>query len=254
MPTATTIDDVLAQLDAIVAHSVAHRNPHGAFAALYRRVTAAVKGKLNQHYFDDDARMERLDVVFANRYLEAWEARQAGQPTTHAWEVAFDAAQDTDKLLLQHLLLGMNAHINLDLGVAAATICPGDRIHELEADFNRINELLLGLVDEVQDNIRGVSPLIGLLDRFFKEKDEQFAGFSLKATRLLAWQTAQRMAAIAPGPAQDAVIARADQRIALVGRQLAGPRGMLAWVVRLIGWFETSDVSAQIRAVSTSTR
>lgn len=42
--------------------------------------------------FDDGARMERLDVAFADRYLDANAAAQDGLPTTTAWRTAFDAA------------------------------------------------------------------------------------------------------------------------------------------------------------------
>jgi len=116
---ARNIDEVLERLDYIIETSLNNQDPHGAFAALYRRVTAAVKEGIAAGQFDDGPRMERLDVVFANRYLDAWEARKAGQPVTQAWAAVFETAGQGRKLLLQHLLLGMNAHINLDLGIAA---------------------------------------------------------------------------------------------------------------------------------------
>ncbi|MDZ4705637.1 MAG: DUF5995 family protein [Saprospiraceae bacterium] len=155
---ARNIDQVLERLDYIIETSLNDQDPHGAFAALYRRVTAAVKDGIAVGQFDDGPRMERLDVVFANRYLDAWEARKAGKPVTEAWASVFETAGQGRKLLLQHLLLGMNAHINLDLGVAAATVCPGAAITGLHDDFNRINDLLAQMVDTVQDNLRSVSP------------------------------------------------------------------------------------------------
>ncbi|NIR65754.1 MAG: hypothetical protein GWN00_24945 [Aliifodinibius sp.] len=87
----------------------------GYFAALYRKVTIRVKEE-----FEDPERMERLDVLFANRYLEAFEQYHTRKETTVSWKLAFDTCKRWRPIVLQHLLLGMNTHIRLDLGVAAA--------------------------------------------------------------------------------------------------------------------------------------
>src|SRR5690606_9901383 len=125
----------------------------GYFAVLYRRVTARVDDGIRQGRFEDGARMERLDVVFANRYLDALARYRAGEATTRSWAVAFRAAETWNPLVLQHLLLGMNAHINLDLGIAAAETAPGAALPGLERDFHEITTLLGEMLDDVQDRI-----------------------------------------------------------------------------------------------------
>jgi len=132
--------------------------------------------------------MARLDVIFANRYLDALALYRNSEPCTRSWEIAFEAAQNQDFLILQHLLLGMNAHINLDLGIAAhinldlgiaaAESVEPNRISELERDFMSINRVLSEKIDEVQDRLSRVSPLLFLLDWAGQRKDEQFAEFS----------------------------------------------------------------------------
>ena len=68
----TTIDEVLVQLNAILDDAVRSGARIGYFAALYERVTSNVRRALIAgNFFDDNPRMERLDVVFANRFLEA---------------------------------------------------------------------------------------------------------------------------------------------------------------------------------------
>ena len=84
--------------------------------------------------------MERLDVIFANRYLEAFEQYRSNQATTRSWRLTFETSKHWWPIGLQHLLLGMSAHINLDLGVAAARTSPGDTLAGLKDDFNKINE------------------------------------------------------------------------------------------------------------------
>jgi Family of unknown function (DUF5995) len=78
--------------------------------------------------FDSPERMARLGVNFANRYLAAYEGYRSGGAGTQSWKFAMDAAQEWWPIVLQHLLLAMNAHINLDLGIAAAGTSPGGEL------------------------------------------------------------------------------------------------------------------------------
>ena len=112
---ARTIDEVIEQLDHIIQRSRHNSSRIGFFAILYRQVTARVREGILSGRFQDGARMERLDVAFANRYLEALEQYRLGEQPSRCWLAAFQGASSWRLLVLQHLLLGMNAHINLDL-------------------------------------------------------------------------------------------------------------------------------------------
>jgi uncharacterized protein DUF5995 len=122
---ATSIDGVIVKLDAIVDQAINDRDRLGFFAVLYRTVTESVKHGIATGRFEDGPRMERLDVVFANRYLGAFHAHRHGGTPTRSWRVVFAAAEHRRPVIMQHLLLGMNAHINLDLAIAASEVCPG---------------------------------------------------------------------------------------------------------------------------------
>src|SRR6478752_4873945 len=90
---AASIDEVIARLDAIIDQAVLERDRLGFFAVLYRTVTAAVKKGVAEGRFEDGARMERLDVVFANRYLEAFDAHRNDGTPTDSWRVAFSVGK-----------------------------------------------------------------------------------------------------------------------------------------------------------------
>ena len=158
--TPKTIEEVIETLEQIIQSSKTQENPMGYFAALYYKVTISVKDKLGENYFKDDQRMEQLDVIFANRYLSAYKKYTEGKPTTKSWESAFNSSHNKNLIVLQHLLLGMNAHINLDLGIAAADISTKSTISELHSDFNKINELLASLLDEVQNDLVKIWPML----------------------------------------------------------------------------------------------
>lgn len=76
--TARTIDEVLEGLDRAVERAVDDGNRIGYFAVVYRTVTAQVRAGLEADFFDDAERMERLDVLFADRFLDALETGRRG--------------------------------------------------------------------------------------------------------------------------------------------------------------------------------
>ncbi|HEX6042568.1 DUF5995 family protein [Longimicrobium sp.] len=191
---AATIAEVVSRLDGVIARSRRDGSRLGFFACLYRSVTVRVAQGIDAGRFQDGPRMERLDVIFANRYLAALEAYQAGRRPTRSWVAAFDAAKGANLLILQHLLLGMNAHINLDLGIAAAQAAPGREIAGLHHDFQEISRLLGEMLDGVQDKIASVSPWMGILDRVGARTDEEICAFCMGGSRDLAWKWAQRFA------------------------------------------------------------
>ena len=246
---AETIDDVLSLLDRIIDRARRADSRLGYFAALYRNVTLRVKDGIAQGRFEDGARMEELDVRFANRYFAAYERHRTEQSPTQCWQVAFDAATWWRPLILQHLLLGMNAHINLDLGIAAARVSPGAELPALEHDFREINNVLIEMLDGVQDHLSAVSPWLGVLDMVGGGTDELLAAAGLKGARARAWRTAQRLAPIARDTQQPA-IDRADERVAHLGELLLRPGPFLTTAAFVVRCAEDHSVDAVIDALS----
>lgn len=245
---AATIDEVIARLDAAIDRARLENNRLGYFACLYRQVTVRVKEGIASGRFQDGPRMERLDVIFANRYLAALEAYQAGRRPTRSWQAAFDAAKG-DLLILQHLLLGINAHINLDLGVAAAQTAPGADLAGLEHDFREISALLGELLDDVQDRLGRVSPWMGLLDWIGMRHDEVVFTFALGGSRDLAWKWAQRFATTdaARLPLE---IDALDHVVATLAKAIHKPHIWVRPVLLAIRLREVKDVGRVLEALS----
>lgn len=251
---AATIDEVIARLDAIIARSAAEGSRMGYFAALYRRVTVAVKDGIAAGRFEDGPRMERLDVAFADRYLAAEEAWRRGEPLSRSWRVAFEAARTRPPIVLQHLFLGMNAHINLDLGVAAAEVAPGALLPGLKRDFDEINVVLAGLLDEVKSEVDEVSPWIGMLDRLHLRDEDRFIDWSMGVARAEAWDFAVELAPL-DASARAAAIRTRDAEVALLARLVRAPPGVLPkLLVMLVRSRETMPVPDVIRVLDRPTR
>ena len=190
MISATSINEVITCLDQVIEWSKANQSRIGYFACLYRKMTVAVKDGIKNNQFDDGPRMEMLDVIFANRYLQAWDAYTHKESCTNAWCAAFDATSSHDLIVLQHLTLGINAHINLDLGIAAALACPGDKIYELEADFGKINTLIASLMQNVQDELANVWPPLKLITHLTNHHQDVILNFSITTAREASWANA----------------------------------------------------------------
>jgi hypothetical protein len=246
---ATTIDAVLSQLDGIIEGSRRDRSRVGYFAVLYRAVTARVKHDIAAGRFEDGARMERLDVIFANRYLDALEAYRVQRPTSRCWRVAFDATARWPPLVLQHLLLGMNAHINLDLGIAAAEACPGTSFPALERDFGEINRLLAEMIDDVQRRLARISPWMWLLDRIGQRADEALCGFCLSAARAVAWGAALRLASLPP-ERRPPDIERLDDVASALARPIETPGPLVRAALLAVRVREPNDVGHVLDALA----
>ena len=243
------IDAIVHRLDGVIAQARGRRHRNGLFAAMYRQTTKAVAREVEAGSFDDDARMARFVSQFAGRYLEALPIWEAGQQPTRSWRAAFRATDRADVLILQHLLLGMNAHINLDLAVTAAAICPGDSIVELKADFGRINDILHALLEPVRDCIAQFSPLLHILWDLGGDVDDGVLNFSIRVARNDAWQQAVTLAHLGTGqlaPAVDSL----DRKVAVLARLVAQPGGVLDRAVDVVGFLESNDVVAVMDALA----
>jgi hypothetical protein len=190
---AQNINEVISELDFIVLKSIHESSKFGLFAALYKKVTEKVRDGIINNRFKDGARMEQLDVVFANRYLEAYKQYFSGKPITNAWYITFEAAKKPNVLILQHLLSGMNAHISLDLGIATAQVGAGKPIQDIERDFNEINNLLGDLIENVQNALSKNSSFLATIDFLAGKIDEKLARFNLEVFRKRAWQIASTL-------------------------------------------------------------
>jgi hypothetical protein len=242
---AQNIDDVVDGLADIVREAVRAGDRVGYFAALYRQVTVEVRTAIRGGLFDDGARMDRFDTHFGNRYFEAYDAWRRDRNGPRCWREAYGLLDDADTVIVQHLVLGVNAHINLDLAVAAARTSPGGAVQELRHDFLLINDILARVVLAVQDSVDALSPFMSLLDQVGGRTDERILDFSVRQSREEAWYNAVLLAGQSEAE-RAATIERLDVRAAVLARLIARPSGVVRPALELIRRTESADVPAAI--------
>ncbi|MDH4471435.1 MAG: DUF5995 family protein [Fluviicola sp.] len=248
----TTIDEVLSELDQIIDVSVAENNSMAIFAYVYRRTTAEIKKNVQAGVFEDNKRMEQFDVRFANYYIEAWHNYRTNKPVSASWKMAFDASKEP-LCIVQHIMLGMNAHINLDLGVTAATEAEHTSLVDLKTDFMRVNTILFALTNELQSNLGKASRLLFLADWLGRRNDELLINFSIKKARDFSWVTANRIWNAHGSHEKESVRMSTDKAVALIGRELRKPKGwLLRSTISLIRRFEEKDVAKIVRILKNS--
>lgn len=242
-----TIEEVIERLDRIIERSIEENSCLGIFAYVYRRTTEGIKQGIESNRFEDPVRMEAFDVVFANLYLKAYEAFRADQDPGQSWLACFDSA-DKSLSVLQHVMMGMNAHISFDLGIATADVVKDKQIDDLLEDFNRVNEILKELIDEMQDSIGSVSWLFYLLDRLWGNVDEKLIDRGIREFREHAWQLAVQLSEAESDEERQALMIEYDRKTAELNRSIQQPRNQIIrmawWLIRL---FEEKDVGKIIR-------
>lgn len=167
------------------------------FAEAYGTMTSNVLDTLESGAFRDPAWVARLLDRFADLYFEAVDAHAAGADCPEAWRIAFDAAPRSDLHPLQHLFLGVSAHINRDLAFALADVL--DDWHEFDPmaragrhdDHEAVNSVIARTIDQVQaDVIVPHAPAMGVLDRVLGGVDEWLFSRLIAGWREAVWMDA----------------------------------------------------------------
>lgn len=242
MKTAASLPEVLANLKEIIEWSKINQSRIGYFASLYRKMTVAVQKGITEGVFENGLRMELLDVTFANRYIQAWHAYVAGKPCSSAWCTAFDACGNDKLIVLQQLLLGINTHINLDLAIAAAEACPGDKIYDLQNDFEKINDIISNLTQEVQETLCKIWFPLRMLASISNGRHEPVLNFSISAARKASWANAIALA-VTKGDGREAYILGVDKAVVEIGERVINPGFAASLVTRTIKKMEDRSVT-----------
>jgi hypothetical protein len=251
IPSVTTIDEVVAAIEGIIAWSISAESRLGYFAALYKRITLAIKQGIANHLFDDGPRMERFDVTFASRYFAAFNGyfHPAQYPAmSHCWRVAFDGAQLPAPIIIQHMLAGVNAHIDLDLGIAAEAVAPGSQLDSLHHDFNTVNAVLASQVSTVVIEIDELSPVLADIYSVLMQHELDLIADGLVVVRDRAWLFA-KLLADEPSILHASTIMVNDLRVAHLGTFILHPPKVLAGVEDVIAAAESRDIVRNIQTL-----
>ena len=235
------INGVLLELDKIIAQCERDGSRQAYFAVLYRQMTEAVRKGISDNIFEDGCSMEKLDVTFSKRFIGAWLCYRNASRCSLSWQAAFDACKKNDLTVVQHLVLGINTHINLDLSIAAAETAPGQDIFKMQADYDRINDIIATAANNLQIRLEKIWWPMKLLTRISNNRQKAVINFSILKARQTAWASAAAMA-MTEGPAEKNYVAGLDNTVTAIANRIINPGIWAASLLKIVRWSEERDV------------
>jgi hypothetical protein len=230
MPPAGTIEEVIERLEALDAELPVDDGVYW-FNRLYLAVTHAVSDWLDTNEQAAPGFLERLDVVFGNKYLEAFDA--AGDDLDdypfRAWKPLFERRRRRDVAPLQFALAGMNAHINHDLAIGVQDVC-GERGVRPDRDAPEYQDYIAvnGLIERTEAEVKVwlLTGALALLDRHFGPIDDALAIWNVTVAREAAWTHGEVLFELSDsGLVEERYRAVLDRSAGFVGRAILLPVG-----------------------------
>lgn len=220
---AEAVERVLRRMRAVGA-PLPRRDGVAVFNRVYLRVTEEMTGRLGGGGFAAAEASAELAVRFAGRYLEAVESLTEGRRGPACWRPLFQSRGHPGVRPVQFALAGINAHIGHDLALALVETCAarGVRPELLEADFERVGEVLTGLEERVREELMPGPDLLDVGDPL----THLVSAWSLEKARAGAWGTFRALWGLRrlPGLAEE-FTERLDAGVGMVGRCLLTPLG-----------------------------
>lgn len=166
---------------------------------------------------------------FADYYFVGLETYEQNDPTTPAvWQAAHEAARRPQPRPLQHLFLGVNAHINYDLVLTVEellgpvwptlTLTQQQQYHQ---DFDQVNVIIKETVDQVQDEVlERHDRLMAWVDVLAGPLDEWLTGWLISGWRHEVWNEAISMIACPDAAAREQCRLELENKTLSRGRQI----------------------------------
>jgi hypothetical protein len=186
------VADLLRRMERQLAELTAAGDPARFFLGTYLRTTRAVATAIDAGGFDDAAWVAHWDVVFADLYLDALAAhRRDPESAPQTWRRAFGA--DPGLPPEAHVLLGMNAHINVDLPQALIAVIPPEDFADAAVcarrrrDHQRIDAILAARVAAEDAELQQAGGRRTALDRVLAPANRSASKVFLRESRRKVW-------------------------------------------------------------------
>jgi len=168
----------------------------GVFLYIYKYVTLSISSAISQKEFINNTWRNQYLIGFANLYrISLWNFHKGNQTAMPgSWVIALQQAHDDAGLVLQYILLGMNAHINRDLAHAIYGVGTEPNRDEKIADHEKVNGILAGVFNTtVQVIAEKYEPILAKWYGMDSSAENAIFSIGMKDARELAWDEAVQM-------------------------------------------------------------
>lgn len=187
------------RMQALVQQWVEASDRRAIFLHCYMLMTHNMLVAIDSDEFNDDEWVYTLLHRFADYYFDALNAYEQESPATPAvWRNAFDATREARTMVLQNLMLGVNAHINYDLVFTLVDMLEDEWAELSDArrsrryeDHCHVNFVIGRTIDTVQDTvIERLSPQMDIADKLLGPLDEWLTSRLISHWRDEVWHNA----------------------------------------------------------------
>lgn len=216
-----TSEDVVHALGRFEMWCIENRDLRGVFATAYLKITLAISAEIQNSTFNNNEWSSRYLVRFANLYREAvmdYENDLMSR-VPKSWRVAFNLARDQEGFIIQHLILGINAHINHDLAIALNDVGIDPQREEKYQDHNHINRILEGATNTLKHSVsEKYAPILKRLDYGLGAVDDNITAFSITKAREHAWAMAVALSSARSAIETNLLRSSLDEQAAVLSR------------------------------------
>jgi hypothetical protein len=173
------------------------------FLYCYSMMTSNMLVAIEEQRFHDNEWVERLLHRFADYYFDALTCYECGDETPAVWQEVHRVSLTKRLHVIQHLLLGVNAHINYDLVLTLydmlapewESLSPEMRRQRYE-DHCLVNTIIGDTIDKVQDEVvEKYSPAMNVVDQLMGRLDEMLLLKLITEWRESVWENTQELLA-----------------------------------------------------------
>ena len=190
--------DIIVRMSTLAEKWEQQKDNRAIFLHCYCLMTKNMVHAIEDNRFMDRIWVDKLLHRFADYYFEAIACFECGEEVPKVWQVVHEAA-DRDKLhVLQHLFLGVNAHINYDLVLTLNELLQAEwntlSQEERETryqDHRLVNTIIGETIDQVQDEVvESRAPYMDLIDKAMGRLDEKLIVDMISNWRKSVWENA----------------------------------------------------------------
>jgi hypothetical protein len=156
-----------------------------AFNHTYLIITRNVAEKLGKNYFNNDELMEKFDIHFSRYYFDALYNYVHEEACPPSWKILFNLCKKDNLYQFMYMALGVNAHVNNDLGLTIFDIVKDD---SYKKDYDKVNIIIKKSIKEVVNFLEEKSRPLNSAKNSFQPVYSYFLYKIIQKWRHNAWE------------------------------------------------------------------
>lgn len=213
--------DVVVKMVTIAKGFEVNNDNRSIFLTCYSMMTENMLKSIEQNKFHDNVWVDKLLHRFADYYFDALGCFDCQKATPLVWQEVHKAAEIKKLHVIQHLLLGVNAHINYDLVLTLYDLLSpewNDLSKELQKmryqDHCLVNSIIGTTIDRVQDElIEKYAPSMNLIDTIMGRLDEFLLLKLISEWRDSVWDHTQKLLKLTHQSERDDYIIEVEKKV-----------------------------------------